>query len=461
MNKKLLIIASDFPPIRSAGVYRTLRIAKYLPPHGWDLHVLTLQTDRLPQGASTDSTLLDQVAEEIPISRAKVRLPIETFNRITGRSSSTRKSNTENGKSGETKSSKTTPSLVQQFKDRLTVPWMTPDRLVGWVRPASQKGIAIAGNNRIDLIYSSGPPWSNHLVASRVSKSSSLPWVADCRDPWCGNAFRPSRNGDTWEGRKHRELELGVYRTASAIIFNTESARQNAVERIGNWLAEKSSVIPNGFDPAHFASLSNVPTATNKLKMIHAGSFYGKRNVDTLLQAIGKLKQSGVLTTNNFQLELVGNARNHEKQMVEELSISDLVTLTPAVAHGECLNRLNASDVLLLVQTDAPLCVPGKLYEYIAIGKPIFTLATEGATTELVKRERLGICCDPADIAQIATSLTRLLDQNRTRQFETASANVRSRYNGREQMAAFNDIFQRVILNSTQTRSPIKLRESV
>ena len=173
------------------------------------------------------------------------------------------------------------------------------------------------------------------------------------------------------------------------------------------------------------------------------------------------MKQSRVLTTNNFQLELVGNARNHEKQLVEDLSISDLVMLPPAVAHGECLNRLNASDVLLLVQTDAPLCVPGKLYEYIAIGKPIFTLATEGATAELVKRERLGICCDPANITQIETSLVQLLDQNRTGQLETVSAEVRSRYDGREQMAAFDSIFQQAILNSAPTRSSIKIRESV
>ena len=338
---------------------------------------------------------------------------------------------------------------------------MTPDRLVGWVQPASKKGIAITRNNKFDLIYSSGPPWSNHLVAKRISKSSGLPWVADFRDPWCGNAFRPSRNSDTWEGRKHRELELDVYRAASAVIFNTEPAQQNAVERIGSWLAEKSSVIPNGFDPLHFASLSHVPTATNKLKMIHAGSFYGKRNVDMLLQALGKLKQSEGFAASNFQLELVGNARDHEKQIIEDLAISDLVTLTPAVAHGECLNRLNASDVLLLVQTDAPLCVPGKLYEYIAIGKPIFTLATEGATTELVKRERLGICCDPANVAQIETSLVQLLDQNRTGQLETVSAEVRSRYDGREQMAAFDSIFQQAILNSAPTRSSIKIRESV
>ena len=464
-SSSVLVVASNFPPVQSAGVYRTIRLAKYLPDYSWDISVLTLAVETLPKDTRRDPRSLEQITNEIAVYRAPARFPLETINRITGRGKHKRmsKPSVKTISKVENKSPERSnaTSWTQQFKDRITLPWMTPDRLVGWVRPASKKGIAITRNNRFDLIYSSGPPWSNHLVANRISKSIGLPWVADFRDPWCGNAFRPSRNGDTWEGRKHRELELDVYRAASAVIFNTEPAQQNAVERIGDWLAEKSTVIPNGFDPAHFASLSNVSTATNKLEMIHAGSFYGKRNVDTLLQAIGKLKQSGVLTTNNFQLELVGNARNHEKQMVEELSISDLVTLTPAVAHGECLNRLNASDVLLLVQTDAPLCVPGKLYEYIAIGKPIFTLATEGATTELVKRERLGICCDPADIAQIATSLTRLLDQNRTRQFETASANARSRYNGREQMATFNDIFQRVILNSTQTRSPIKLRESV
>ena len=180
-----------------------------------------------------------------------------------------------------------------------------------------------------------------------------------------------------------------------------------------------------------------------------------------MLQAIGKLKQSGVLTSKNYQLELVGDVRDHEKQMIEDLSISDLVVLTPAVSHSECLERLKASDVLLLVQTDAPLCVPGKLYEYIAIGKPIFTLATDGATTELVNREHLGVCCDPTSITQIEASLTQILDRSRTRQFETASANVRSRYDGCKQMAGFDSIFRQSILDSAQARSTMKLRESV
>ena len=464
-SSSVLVVASNFPPVQSAGVYRTIRLAKYLPEYSWDISVLTLAVETLPKDTRQDPRSLEQIADEIGVYRAPARFPLETINRITGRGKRKQKSKppvktiskVENQSPERSKAT----SWTQQFKDRITLPWMTPDRLVGWVQPASKKGIAITRNNRFDLIYSSGPPWSNHLVANRISKSSGLPWVADFRDPWCGNAFRPSRNGDTWQGRKHRELELDVYRAASAVIFNTEPAQQNAVERIGNWLAEKSSVIPNGFDPAHFASLSHVPTATNKLKMIHAGSFYGKRNVDMLLQALGKLKQSEGFAASNFQLELVGNARDHEKQIIEDLAISDLVTLTPAVAHGECLNRLNASDVLLLVQTDAPLCVPGKLYEYIAIGKPIFTLATEGATTELVKRERLGICCDPANVAQIETSLVQLLDQNRTGQLETVSAEVRSRYDGREQMAAFDSIFQQAILNSAPTRSSIKIRESV
>ena len=429
--------------------------------------MLTLQTDQLPQGTSTDSSLLKQVSAAIPTSRAKVRLPIETINRITGRSKTTRKSGLKNS-TGASKKSKSTSkpkstsaSFVQQLKDRLTIPWMTPDRLVGWVRPASKKGIEITRENKFDLIYSSGPPWSNHLVASRIGKSSGLHWVADFRDPWCGNAFRPSRNGDTWEGRKHRELELDVYHSASAIIFNTELAQQDAVERIGPWLAKKSVVIPNGFDPAHFANLPRQSATSGKLKMIHAGSFYGKRNVDSLLKAIEKLKQSGTLTTKNFQLELVGNIRAHEQQMIESLSIKDFVVLTPTVAHSQCLERLSASDILLLVQTDAPLCVPGKLYEYIAIGRPIFTLATDGATTELVKREGLGICCDPANIAQIEASLAQIVGRSRTRQFEAASANVRSRYDGRQQMVAFDSVFQRLISDSAQSRSTMKHRESV
>jgi len=425
-------------------------MAKYLPEYGWEIHVLTLSTDRLSKGTSIDNALLNQVPAGIPVYRAPARFPIEEFNRVTGRGKKREdeRITSANSNRSTTDGKKSTAGLFQRMKDRITMRWMTPDRLVGWVSPAAKLGRTAVREHKTDILYSSGPPWSNHLVAGKIVAATGLPWVADFRDPWVGNTFRPGRSGDTWAGRKHRILELDVYQKTNLVIFNTDRARDDAVNRIGDFLAEKSVVIPNGFDPENFNNLQTNSLPANKrtphqsapLQMLHTGAFYGKRNVDSLLAVIGELKHTGEITAKDLQLGLIGSVRPHEQKLIDHHSIGDIATQTPPIPHKQCLQQLVKADVLLLVQTEAPLCVPGKLYEYIAIGKPILTLAADGATADLVAKEDLGPCVDPTDCSQLKDVLLNLLRQHRCGEVKCSSSAIRERYDGRKQMALFNDV---------------------
>ena len=467
VESSCLIIASNFPPIQSAGVYRTLRMAKYLPALGWKLNILTLSTNTLQQGTSIDPALLDQIPTDIQIYRAPARFPIEKLNRILGRNRQSAKEKvalngiTGGGTTTGKMPKKSSAGFYQRLKDQLTLPWMTPDRMVGWVGPAAKLGTVAVRESETNVIYSSGPPWSNHLVAVRIVAATGLPWVADFRDPWGGNAFRPGRSGDTWAGRKHRELESRVYRNASVVIFNTDRSRSDAVDRIGESLANKSVVIPNGFDPAHFEGLDlsssspdTVKPASEPLQIIHAGSFYGKRNVDSLLSAIGELKRAGKLSAADVQLSLIGRVREHEQTLVKQHSIRDIVALEPPVSHHDCLQRLRDADLLLLVQTEAPLCIPGKLYEYIAIGKPVLTVASDGATADLVAAESIGECIAPTDITGLKICLLDLVDRHRNGGIKRRDVSVRNRYDGSRQMELFDTVLRRAMVDP-ETRSAV------
>jgi len=434
---------------------------KYLPAFGWKLSVLTLRTDTLLNGTSTDVDLLKQVSDDVPVYRAPARFPIEQFNRMTGRDKQRekRKEAVVSGNRSAAADEKSTAGLVQRMKDRVTMRWMTPDRLVGWVTPAAKLGAAVVRDHATDVIYSSGPPWSNHLVAGKIVDVTALPWVADFRDPWVGNTFRPGRSEDTWAGRKHRRLELDVYQKANLIIFNTDRARDDALERVGNFLAEKSVVIPNGFDPENFNDLQTDATPSNSpalyrpapMRMLHTGAFYGKRNIDSLLAVIGELKQSGEMTAEDLQLELIGRVRPREQNLIDHHFIDDMVILAQPVPHRECLQRLTNADVLLLVQTEAPLCVPGKLYEYIAIGKPVLTLAAEGATADIVTSEKLGPCINPDDRSQLKTGLLNLIQQHRCGEIQSAGSASRERYDGSKQMTLFGNALYRAMASNAET----------
>ncbi len=454
-----LIVASHFPPFQSAGVFRTVRIAKYLPDLGWEIQVLTLKPSAYLADSSTSSELLDQIPSEVQIHRTTAKHPHQWISAAKhllkqGKTTSPPKANSVSSAPSATSPSASPAGTTQRIKDAVTLPWMTPDRWVGWLPFATGKGKRMLKNNPVDVLYSSGPPWTNHLVAHRLHRYSGTPWVADFRDPWLGNNFRPQREGETWVGRRHQSLERQVIETAEVVIVNTPRALDVVRDRYPELPEEKFQVIPNGFDPSDFATdshdQSSLPESDpqSPLKIVHTGAFYGKRNVDALLHAIGDAFQQGRLNRNDLQVELVGAARpnrTREADIAAERGIADIVRVTPRMPHHECLQEMRQADVLLLVQTEAPLCVPGKLYEYIAIGRPILTLSAAGATADIVSQEQLGPCVDPDDPEALQSCLCQLVSQHRNRALPRPSGSAVDRYDGRGLMKRFDAALQAAI----------------
>lgn len=463
----VLVVASNFPPVHSGGVYRTLRLAKYLPDFGWDLKVLTLSQATFPHGTVVDHDLVAQVPDSTIVYRADAEYPLERLHSL--RDFFRRRLREK--KVGPASRGKKQPRVrlnkkgyLQILKDRITLPYMTPDKIVGWVKPASKIGMRIAQEQQVSLIYSSGPPFSNHLVGNRIKAKCGLPWVADFRDPWLGNDWRPDRESESWSGRKHRAMESSVFVNADQVIFNTERSRHDAISRFGGQLAQKSVVIANGFDPSDFSNASLISNGcinssscdheaqsrkeNQSLKLVHTGSFYGRRNIDSLIRALGELTQCERLDRGDLSIDLIGNVRDHERHLVEDCKVSDMVRLIPPMPHQECLARIRQADALLLVQTEAPLCIPGKLYEYIAVGKPVFTLASAGATADLVTQERLGPCVDPDDLDAVKATVLDLVDQYRDGRLKQPDGHAVERYNGHNQMKEFDSVFRVALLGN-------------
>ena len=92
----------------------------------------------------------------------------------------------------------------------------TPDAYWGWLRPAVHAGSRLIQQTRISAIFSSGPPWTSHLVARRLARKFHLPWLADFRDPWAGNPW--AKNLPAWRGPLDKWLENTSIRPLNKII---------------------------------------------------------------------------------------------------------------------------------------------------------------------------------------------------------------------------------------------------
>jgi glycosyltransferase involved in cell wall biosynthesis len=284
-----------------------------------------------------------------------------------------------------------------------------PDQEIGWLLPAISRGLNACWREHPDVIYSSAPPWTGHLVAGVIASLTGRPWVADFRDPWARAPWRSARML-RFEKRAAEMLERLVVTTADALMFTTRAARDEFVAHHGDRLADKCHVVRNGCDPATFDGVEGCPPK-DRFVLMHAGSLYGRRNPIPLLRAVASAARHGRLDPARFRLRFVGTVADVDLgRAVSELGLDAVVECVPRVSHRESLVEIRSASALLLLQPGTTMSVPAKTFEYLAAGRPVLALAEEGETAEIVRASGIGVAVAPADEAAIEQGLLRIID---------------------------------------------------
>jgi glycosyltransferase involved in cell wall biosynthesis len=390
---------------------RTLRFARHLPLFGWRPIILTVREHDFI-GEPVEEDWQHRIPAATTVCRARVLRPLEMaltlrglWQRLHPRSVSTSPTQPSTTSDG--------PGTAQQsWVQRWLDPWFTtPDAHIGWLPCAIWRGLWVLWAEHVDMLYSSGPPYTSHLIGLGLKWLTRRPWVVDFRDPW---SRRPWDTDTVRQGVRYRIqvwLERLVVRQANAVISNTERMGQDFRERYP-WLpAEKFLVITNGYDVENFHALP--PTASppsDVFTLTHAGALYGRRDPRPLVHAIAMLRDRGVIRPGTLRLQLVGKlaAPWQIASLLASLNLIEYVALIPPVPHAESITYLMRSHVLILLQPDAPLQVPGKLFEYIYLQKPILALTGAGSTADLVQQHGLGKVVAPEDGAAIAAAVGAL-----------------------------------------------------
>lgn len=307
---------------------------------------------------------------------------------------------------------------------RLLLDWMFefPDPQCAWFNSVTRYAKAFSKEEIPDVIWATGGPWTSLLVGKELARHWGVPLIADYRDPWTSNPY-VSFSSDWLNGRA-RQLEGAVLKQARHIVTNTQELRSRLQQ---DYPAEAAKVftITNGFDPDAFPHL-NQPLAAGKpdgvrthkapLELCHFGTVYGKRTPIVLLQTLLDLYRAGRLSNAHLCLRFVGAWDVTDascEDVAQQLEKAGLLKREPPVPYQACLRQMSAADALLVIQPDSPLQIPGKIYEYIATGRPLVLLGGEGATANLVNRHRLGLACQNRadDIRQL---LCDIVDHRRT-----------------------------------------------
>jgi len=390
--KKVLIVSYYFPPSGGPGVQRVLKFVKYLPEFGWQPVVLTVQDGDYP---ARDESLLAEIPPHADVHRTRIFEPYRLYRRLTGKPASA-PVDVENIPLGGRKK-----SVMESAAKFVRSTFFIPDARIGWYPYAIPQGLKIIRDQNIDAIYSSSPPYTTAVIARKLHRVTSVPWVAGFRDPWTGFLSTPDR----WILPRivDEHLERSVFHDADAIEAAWRGILKDITSKVPTINRQKLLYLPNGFDRDDYPALE--PRENSRFTVTYTGSMYGKRNPWTFLQAVEGLVRAENVDPRKILLKFIGRFGTDVRNMLQSSSLHDSIELIPYLPHSTSVKALLQSDALLLIVDEAGAgsneIVPGKVFEYIGAQRPIIALAPEGAIAELMRETRSGFVAANQDIPSI------------------------------------------------------------
>lgn len=391
--KKVLFITYYFPPSGGPGVQRVLKHIKYIRSFGWEPVVLTVANGQYP---AIDASLEKQVPGDIKVYKTHIFEPYDIYRRFTGKEKGTALDVNNLKKEGQKR------SFTEKIAEFIRATFFIPDARMFWRFTAVKEALAIIEKEGIEAVYSSSPPYTCSLIARGIKRKTGLPWIAGFRDPWTGFLTTPNR----WFMPKaiDRAMERSVFEEADLIESAWEGITKDALGKYPALAKEKFIHIPNGFDSEDFPP--HPDTENKKFTLTYTGSMYGRRNPAALFAAMNILIKEGKIDPGKILLRFVGRFGAEVEEMIENASFRSSIETVSYVPHQKSLEYLFGSDILLLIVDEAKESeeiVPGKVYEYIAVKKPILAVApVQSAIAALLQETSAGMAAHQSDIRAIA-----------------------------------------------------------
>ena len=369
---RLLLVTYCYPPRAMPGSIRPGGLAKYLPRLGWDVLVVTPE---LPKGPRPAARVIETGYQDV-IAEWKSRFRMDPKRAI-------------HDQLGLTLSSKPNSSRLHT-KIIDAARWLIayPDEARGWIRFALEAVEKVRATEKIDVILTTSPPVSCHLIGAQARQLLGCPWVADFRDLWTEQHY--------WGGRRllqplHKRLSRRTLRFADALV-TVSSPWARCLQR--SHPEKRVYTITNGFDPDDFRLESK--GLTNYFSITYAGYLYeGKRDPTALFEVLQDLISDGTFQKGDIRVRFYGPRESWLVHLVDRYGLQEIVEIHGPVSRQEALMREIESQLLLLLGWSDPREIgqhTGKLFEYFGAGRPIVAVGgARGVLTETLAETRAGV----------------------------------------------------------------------
>jgi glycosyltransferase involved in cell wall biosynthesis len=404
--KKALILTYYWPPGSGPGVQRWLKFCKYLPENGWEPTVITVRNGSYPY---SDKTLVNDVPQKMKVIKTDTFEPFAIYNLLRGKK----------GKSVEVGlgSIKNQQNRFSRFANYIRANYFIPDARLGWNKYAFVAALRHIKSERPDVIITTGPPHSTHLIGQRLNKEFQIPWVADFRDPWTTIYYNSLLNRTESRKTKDQEFENSVVTSCNMLLVTTPGMEQEFSER-----AKKIICIPNGFDSEDFID-HPIQKSDAFVRLSYVGNLKANQNAPMLWKAIAELSKNEVFKS-SFRLCFTGSVHPEIIKSIEDSGIKQIVELNSFVAHKEAVEIMQQADALLLPIPQSPgnkLILTGKIFEYLATRRPILSLGPkDGNASAILNKVNNHPMKSYDDFDEISSFLSSIVEQaQKTGQLES------------------------------------------
>lgn len=390
---------------------RWVKFTKYLRDFGWEPVIYTPVN---PESQETDDSLLLDIPVGIEIIKTTILEPYGIYKWLTGRKQSDRLG-------------------VAMMSDKKKKGWMSPislwirsnlfipDPRRLWIRPSVRYLRNYLLKKPVDVIITTGPPHSMHLIGMGLHQKTGVPWVADFRDPWTNIDFYRELKLTAIADRHHRRLERKVLHSADLVL--TVSPTMSEEFRLMG--AQQVATLTNGFDSEPMPP--SLPD-NDKFILLHLGSLPSSRNPEGLWIAISDLIKTVPAFASKLQIRLTGKVDLKVSEAIQQYHLEPYTVFENFVPHNQTPNLLNSASILLLLINNTPNAkgiLTNKFFEYLSSGRPILAIGpVDGDAAFILQETGAGEIVDYDNVPGIQMHLLRLFDLYSKQQLNLNTGNI-------------------------------------
>jgi glycosyltransferase involved in cell wall biosynthesis len=373
VNKNLLLINYYWPPSGGPAVQRWLSLTAELAKLGWNIWVLTVD-EKYATYQLYDNSLEAQIHPSVKVVKTRTIEPFGIFRLLFGK-----KSIPAPGFSNEAN-----PSFTKRAARFIRGNLFIPDPRKYWKTFAVKEATQLIKIHTIQTLITAGPPHSTHFIGKTLKAKNNLRWICDFHDLWTDVIYYDLLFHLPAVKKYDNKLERYIVHSCDHILTVGEKYKQKLLSKSSKISPDKISLVRIGYDSSLF---NGEPVNTAEaFTVAYVGSIAEYYQPEVFFKAIQPIASTDAKVRINF----VGIASPNIKQLVEKYGLQNAFSEVGYVDHEKAVLYMRQATVLLLINPvtkDEAMIIPGKIYEYLATGKPIINITRKESETALLINE--------------------------------------------------------------------------